>query len=233
MLPPVDDIQRQASRYLTSVTVVKDTLKNRLLGQARRMQFVADWLDDQAATRQVRELREKYAPLVATAEQDKDWDERERLLSEWGHESDVVLHPVYQRHAERLTAKARKYGITVPRQPSANSEESSDWYASKIYGFWLPSSELEQRLRREVRDEGRASYDEFRKWATLVFAVVGSVLAFVSVTTKYKQPDPCPTNYYRSDSGECLSGLQQAEKKVSALQVSSAPRIAKPSPARR
>jgi hypothetical protein len=83
MLPPVDDIQRQASRYSTRVPMVKDTLKNRLLGQARRIQFLAEWLDDQAATRQVRELRERYAPLVATAEQDKDWNERERLLSDW------------------------------------------------------------------------------------------------------------------------------------------------------
>ena len=58
----------------------------------------------------------------------------------------------------------------------------------------------------------RASYDEFRKWATLTFAVVGSVLAFISVLSKQKQPDPCPRDYYRSDSGECVFALQKSSQ---------------------
>ena len=90
-------------------------------------------------------------------------------------ESDSVLHPVYVRKAEKLTAKARKYGITVASQPSHYSEESEDWYLSNVYGFWLLRAATEKRLRREIRDEQRASYDEFRKWTTVVFAF----LAFV------------------------------------------------------
>jgi len=83
--------------------------------------------------------------------------------------SDLALHPVYERQAERLTAKARKYGITVPQQPTRYDEDSDDWYLSHVFGFWLPSRELEQRLRREIRDERRASYEEFLKRATLLF----------------------------------------------------------------
>ena len=81
----------------------------------------------------------------------------------------MALHPVYERQAERLTAKARKYGITVPQQPTRYDEDSDDWYLSHVFGFWLPSRELEQRLRREIRDERRASYEEFLKRATLLF----------------------------------------------------------------
>src|SRR5689334_21659283 len=88
------------------------------------------------------------------------------------------------------------------RSPPIN-EETEDWRLSRAYGFWLPSAQLEQKLRHEIKIEQRASYDEFRKWATLSFAVAGFLLAFYSVRAA-KQPDPCPRNYYRSDSGECV-----------------------------
>jgi hypothetical protein len=162
------------------------------LKQIRRVTAVADWLDDNKANRDIHELREKYEPQVTEAEKTKNRDERERLMSEWGFERDLVLHPVHARKAERLAAKARRYGITLPPQPTSYEEdESEDWWLSNVAG-WLPSSELEQRLRREIRDEERASYDEFRKWATLIFAIVGSLLVFISIRTKEKQPDPCP-----------------------------------------
>jgi hypothetical protein len=170
----------------------------------RRLQFVADWLDDRKANSKSKELRKHYEPLIAKAEKDKEWDTKQQLLHEWDFENDSVFHPVYARKIEKLTAKARRYGISVPRQPADMGAESEDWYMSQVYGFWLPREKLEERLRREVRDEKRASYDEFRKWATLVFAVVGAALAFMSVVSKQKQPDPCSRNYYRSDSGDCV-----------------------------
>ena len=125
---------------------------------------------------------------------------------------------VYERKGERLSAKARKYGITVPSKPR-NNEDNEDWRLSRAYGFWLPSAQLEQQLRREIKIEQKASYDEFRKWATLSFAVTAFLLAFYSVKSS-KQPDPCPRNYFRSDSGECTFALQQVQVPV------------KPSPAR-
>ncbi len=76
MLPLLDDVETQASRsvqYSARATMVKDALKKGFLKQVRRIQYVADWLDDHAATRQARTLQETYAPLVAKAEKDKDW----------------------------------------------------------------------------------------------------------------------------------------------------------------
>lgn len=201
----------------------------------RQIRRVADWLQDQAATRELRNLRQKYSPLVAKAEQQKNWDERDRLLADWSSESDVILHLVYERKGERLTAKARKYGITVPRQPSSDGEESQDWYLSNVYGFWLPSPQLQQRLRREIRAERRASDDELRKWATLGFAFLGFMLGLASILAKQKQPDPCQRNYYRNDSGECIFGLSgQPSKKGSSVQGTPILGPAeKPSPAHR
>jgi hypothetical protein len=199
----------ESAQYFARLTIIKDALENGALSRVRKIQFIADWIDDQAATWQARKLRERYAPLVAKAETDKDWNERDRLLSEWGFESDSVLDPVYARKGERLAAKARRYGISVPPQPRNQDERDEDWRLSRVYGFWLPSTQLEQKLRREIKIEQRASYDEFRKWATLSFAIAGFLLAFYSLRTT-KQPEPCSRNYYRSDSGECIFALQKA-----------------------
>ncbi len=48
------------------------------LKQLRRIRLVADWLDDRQATLDIHKLRERYAPLVAEAEKQKDWNERKR-----------------------------------------------------------------------------------------------------------------------------------------------------------
>jgi len=219
--PLLEGIQRasQTAQYSPLVKRLKDTLKNGLRKQVRRSQFVADWIDDREATRRAANLRDRYAPLVAKAENDKDWNEREKVLSDWAFDSDSVLDPVYARKGERLTAKARKYGITVPPQPRNTDEQSEDWRLSRVYGFWLSTAQLEQKLRNEIKIEQRSSHDEFRKWATLSFAIAGFLLAFYSLRTR-KQPDPCQRNYYRSDSGECVFAMQKS------------PQTSKPSPAR-
>lgn len=205
--------------------------------QLRRIRAVADWLDDKKANRDIHELREKYEPQLTEAEKTKNREERETLMSQWGFERDLVLDPVHARKAERLFAKARRCGITLPPQPSSYEAESEAWWLSNVVG-WLPSDELEQRLRREIRDEKRASYDESRKTLTLAFAIIGTILVFISIRTKQKQPDPCPRNYYRNDSGECVFALQknsrQALGQASPSQTAPSPRTAeKPSPGRK
>lgn len=208
----------ELAQYIERAAILTNTLKTGLFDKARRIRLVADWLEDQEATRQVRKLQEKYAPLVAQAEKEQDWNTQQSLLSEWDFDSDAVLDPVYGRKGERLAAKALRYGITVPPKPRNSDERNDDWRLSRVHGFWLPRAVLVQRLQREIRVEQRTSYDEFRKWATLAFAVAGFLLAFYSVRTA-KQPDPCQRNYYRSDSGDCVLVTQKTS-----------PPLSKPSP---
>ena len=178
---------------------------------------ISDRLDDWKANRQVRSYRKFYAPKIAEAEKAKNWVERDSLLGEWQLESDLILDPVYARKADRLTAKARNYGITVPRKPLRYDEESDDWELSNVTGDWLLTRGLEERLRRDIKVERRASYDEFRKWTTLIFALLGFALGFYSLRIRQKQPDPCPRNYYRSDSGDCVFVLQAPTKTAPAV----------------
>src|SRR5438132_13604072 len=92
---------------------------------------------------------------------------------------------------------------------------------------------MSQKHLNEMKIRQIPSYVEFRKWATLSFAVAGFLLAFYSVR-EAKHPDPCQRNYYRSDSGECVFAQSgQREKKVSPIQANPSTVTAdKPSPAR-
>lgn len=169
--------------------------------------IVRNWLADRKATRTVHDINEKYSARVTDAENAGDREAYDLALHEWQVDADFVLHPIYARKAEKITAEARKFGITVPPKPRHGGEESDDWYLSRETGDWLLAQELEQRLRREIKIERRASYDEFRKWTTLIFALLGFALGFYSLRIKQNQPDPCPKNYYRDDAGRCVFAL--------------------------
>jgi hypothetical protein len=179
-----------------------------IVKQLRRIPRIADWLDDWNANRGLRKLRKIFEPQLVEAKKAKSHQQQEQIMGEWANQRSLILDEVYGREADRLIAKARKYGITVPPQPARYDDESEDWYLSNIVG-WLPQQHLEDRLRREIRDERRASYDEFRKTFTVIFGALGFALAFYSVGMQRKQPDPCPRNYYRSDAGECVFALQK------------------------
>jgi hypothetical protein len=109
---------------------------------------IKDRIDDFRANLALRRLHEFYAPKVEEAVKAKDWQKRDEILSEWQSESELVLHPVYARKADRITARARKYGIIVPPKPSLHNYggDSDDWYLSNITGEWLLQGQLEQRL---------------------------------------------------------------------------------------
>ena len=87
----------------------------------------------------------------------------DRLLHGWSSRADEWLDPVYARKSEKLTSKVRKYGIAVSSHPSHYADHSDDWYISTVSAQWILREQTASKLRREVRDEVRADYDEFRK----------------------------------------------------------------------
>jgi hypothetical protein len=161
---------------------------------------IKHWLDNRAVRLELQSLDKKYRELEATA---KDANEKELLEASWSNARDIIVDPIESENSGRLVAQARKYHILVPRI----SEESEDWYRSQTMGVWILRKDAEARLQREIRDQERASYDEFRKWVTFTFGLLAFVLAFVSLLMKTKQPDSCPRNYYRNDAGACIFAL--------------------------
>ena len=185
-------------------------IKDWLVKQIRRIKWIADRLDLQSAKSESKKLNARLkAGLDAAKARNATKNELDDIQGQASAEYEVIWHPIYARDSERLVARARRYWVRVPPLPRTYTEDDDSWYLSHATGDWYLSNEAEDQLKRDIRDAKRISYDEFRKWATLFFAIAGSVLAFVSVSSKQKQPDPCPKNYYRSDSGECTFALQK------------------------
>jgi|SRR5437016_884668 len=151
------------------------------------------WLDNRAVKLELQNLDKQHRELEAKA---KDPNEREQLEASWSNARDIIVDPIESENSERLVAQARKYHILVPRI----SQESEDWHRSQTMGGWILRKDAEEQLRREIRDQRRAS-------VTFTFGVLAFILALVSLLIKTKQPDPCPHNYYRNDSDACVFAL--------------------------
>jgi hypothetical protein len=206
----VDDVKEQdnqrrqmsgtisAPKKQKTLTVWKNQILTRLPSRLRL------WLIRRGDERQLRQLKEKYYPLIEAAKAAKNAKEENSVVSDYLHGRDFILHPTYGMEAEFLERKARKLGIRVPDKQTGHDADDENWEQSNYTGDWMLTPEAERKLRNEIRQEERARADEWRKWFTLIVVVLGSIFAFMSLRAKQKQPDPCPVNYYRNDSGACV-----------------------------
>jgi hypothetical protein len=182
---------------------------NTLLRPLRKIQFVADWVDFQSAKREALALSARHQEGLAAAKaRDASRGEYDTINGQYAAESEIIWHPIYAQDSNKLTTQARRYGVRVPQLPN-DYAGNDDWVFSQATGDYFLTNEGEERLKAAIRTERRQVNEEFRKWATLVLSVAALVLALLPLVGKERQPDPCPKNYYRSDSGECIFGLQE------------------------
>jgi hypothetical protein len=173
-------------------------MRNQLL----KISWLEDWLIKRSDERQLKLLAAQYAPKFEAARKAKDEEREQQAYSEYSFARDSIMDPTYGQTAEKLVAKARKYGIRVPDKSTGPENES--WERSNVTGDWMMVPEAEQKLRIEIRAEQRGRNEEIRKWTSLTFLIVGTVLGLWSLMAKRKQPDPCQVNYYRNDAGACV-----------------------------
>jgi hypothetical protein len=171
--------------------------------QLHRIPILGDWLINWSVQRKLKRLKNKYLALIQEAERVENIHRQAELTAEWAVERESVLDPIYVQNSADLVAQALKYGISVPPQ----EPDSKHYRRSGVTGELILRQIAQRRLRREVRNEQRARNDEFRKWATVFFALLAFTLGVVSLVVKTKQPDPCPRNYYRDDAGACIFAL--------------------------
>ena len=203
----------------------------RLLTQARRLQFIADWLDLRQAKRASQELDARHKRGLEEAKaRNAPPHERDGIQSQYHDESEIIWNPIRARISQKLIARARKYWLQVPDQP-INLEDNENWWLSHVTGDWILTHAAQEKLSREIRDAERQKYDELRKWTAVIVSVAAFILAVMSLARK---PDPCPRNYYRSDSGECVFALQKASTSRPQQGIPPIPSMQpmKPSPAR-
>jgi len=171
--------------------------------QLHKIPVFGDWLLNWSVQRQLKRIKNKYVPLIQEAERVEDVQRQAELTAEWAVERESILDPIYVQNSADLVAQALKYGISAPPQ----EQGSRHYRKSGITGEFILRELAQRRLRREIRNEERARNDEFRKWATVTFALLAFALGLASLIVKTKQPDPCPRNYYRDDAGACIFAL--------------------------
>lgn len=147
--------------------------------------------------------KDKYHPLIQEAERAGTVQEQAELAGKWAVERDSVLDPILVQDSNDLIARALMYGIPVPPQ----KQDSEHYRRSGVTGEFIPRQPAQRMLRKDVLNERRARNDEFRKWTTVIFAVLAFVLGLASLVVKTKQPDPCPRDYYRNDARVCIFAL--------------------------
>jgi hypothetical protein len=179
---------------------------NQLVEQARRLQFVRDWLDLRQAKHEEQKLQTRYAADLN--KRTANPSDREHIWSQYRQEYHLIWDPIYVRQTNKLVARAHKHGVRVPPMPRDGLGDDN-WEWSSAGMGWFLRAEAEDRLKREIRLGIRQDEDEIRKRATLLLAAAAFVLALVSLLKKERQPDPCPRNYYRNDAGECVFALQK------------------------
>jgi hypothetical protein len=183
--------------------------KETVLRQIRKFQFIADWLDFRSAKREARALSARHQTgLDAARARNAGRGEYDTINGQYAAESEMIWHPIYAQQSNKLTTQARRYGVRVPQLPN-DYAGNDDWVFSQATGEYFLTNEGEERLKAAIRTERRQVNDEFRKWTTLILSVAALVLALLPWVKKQKEPDPCPKNYYRSDSGECIFGLNK------------------------
>jgi hypothetical protein len=168
---------------------------------------LVDWLLLQRASRESRMLDESYEKGIAVAKKrgasQRDYDEIEK---HYYYEHQQIWNRIKARRSEKLVKRARKYGVSIPVRPE-NYESDNNWELNNSTGEWFLRDTAEEQLKREIKVEKRQRDDEIRKWVTLTISIAAFILALLSF--RNRQPDPCPKNYYRSNSGECVFALQQ------------------------
>jgi hypothetical protein len=149
-------------------------------------------------------LRKHFVPLIAQARLAKNNIAIQNLYAEWHHEQASIDEPNYVTASDKLVRKARMLYVPVPRIPATYDAISDDWQMSNVTGDWALTLGAYERLQREVQTAQREANDDWRKRMTLLLALAGFILGFMSLWIKTKQPDPCPRNYYRDDVGACV-----------------------------
>jgi hypothetical protein len=169
-----------------------------------KIPVLQDWIISIGDSRAHARLRKEFVPRIEKARLAKNNVEVQNLYAEWSHNQQSIDEPHYVAASDKLVRKAHRLYVPVPRIPATYDAKSDDWQMSNITGDWALTVETYDRLQREVQTAQREESDEWRKKMTLLLALAGFILGLTSLWVKEKQPDPCPRNYYRDDTGACV-----------------------------
>ena len=129
-------------------------------------EWLTTWRRARKLARDIRELGNEYRPLVEKAEREKDWDEKQRVLSEWSFESRWPESELGVLESRRLRRLAERWNVDSPTLEQ--DDQTGEWY--------VPDA-----LRRKMRREIIAARRESIRWWVQV--LVMPLMAVLSTTT--------------------------------------------------
>jgi hypothetical protein len=188
-------------------------VKSWIRRQLEKRRLFKGWFIERDFRRNMKKLDAEYDPLIAKAKADKDFDEVLGLQHSYSEQWEDISEPSYDWESAELRRRAHKHLVNIPDY----NEEPAFWQETKYsnppdHPDYEMSYKGKEKLKRNVRDAERAANDEYRKWATLLFALAATGLSVWSLLIKTKQ-DSCQKNYYRNDAGACVFALK-AEKTI-------------------
>ena len=150
---------------------------NGILGATR----VFLWLEEEAELRRLRRdlqfTLDRYAEDRRIAEARKA-DANELAAIEHGEyfEGSTISDQIDFIQTKRLTRKAQRYGIPVPRPI-----EGEDWTLSHRVGTWSLTEAGTMKLRREIASEVDIRQKPWLNWLSLVVSGVSLVVAVIAL----------------------------------------------------
>ena len=129
-------------------------------------EWLTTWRRARKLARDIRDLENEYRPLVEKAEREKDWKEKQRVLSEWSFESRWPESELGVVESRRLRRLAERWNVDSPALEQ--DDQTGDWY--------VPDA-----LRRKMRREIIAARRESIRWWVQV--LVMPLMAVLSTTT--------------------------------------------------
>jgi hypothetical protein len=175
-----------------------------------------DWLDYRHAKREAETAKARYENGLTEAKRRgasrADYD---AIEGQYSNELQIIWDPIYARQSSKLIARARKYGVSVPRLPTSYSVDDANWQLG-VTGDWILSEDAVDKIKRDIEIERRQREADLRNRITLFLSIIAIGISVASLLVRQKQPGPCPHNYYRNDSGECVFALGKRSTRAAA-----------------
>ena len=123
-----------------------------------------------------RSIHNEYKPLIASA---KTADEREELSFQYHEELREMDRDRRDYTDSKLISKARRHYIPIPLR----QEEDGLWMEWEE-GSWYLTEKGVHHLRKEIREEQKATRDLMLGWTPLITTIIGLIgvlIALISI----------------------------------------------------
>ncbi len=133
----------------------------------------------------LRSIDRVYHPAIDAAR----GEGRERKLSGYFAERDLVAEELEELRTQQLLRKAHRFDVLIPDMPyQSDREEDDNWVRGSATGRWLLKGAGRRLIQKQIRDERKSRFEERTRWLALLISLlvglIGALTGLVSVLRK-------------------------------------------------